>query len=97
MFQSHFKNFTDNWDKLIYPGNGIVVKVCPPYKQFYGRQEIEIDIWIYANTWGVYVEEIVVEIKDIPPFCFSVIIEVIGSPIEFAFALNSVHDVPLFR
>lgn len=89
--------FSDAWDKIIYPGCGIAIKICPPYKRFHGRQQKEIDIWIYANTWGVYVEEIVIEVKDIAPFCFSMIIEVVGSPIEFPFALNSLHDIPILR
>lgn len=75
----------------------MVVKINPNCKQFYGRQEIEIDIWIYANTWGVYIEEVVIELKDVPPFCLSIIVEVIGSPVEFPFALNSLHETPVLR
>lgn len=89
--------FTDTWDKIIYPGSGIVVQISPTYKQIYGRQVTEIDIWIYANTWGVYIEEVVIEMKDIPPFCLSMVVEVIGSPVEFPFALNTLHDTPILR
>lgn len=73
------------------------MKITPTMKQFYGRQVVEIDIWIYANTWGIYVEEVVIEIKDTPPFCFSMIIEVVGLPIEYPFALNSLQKIPIIR
>lgn len=74
-----------------------MVKITPACKRFHSRQVILIDLYIYANTWGIYVEEVVIEIKDIPPFCFSMIIEVVGSPIEYPFALNTLQELPTLR
>lgn len=87
----------DPWGKLVPPENGIIVKLNPTYKKLYGHQQVNIELWIYASTWGVYVEEVVIELEDIAPFCFSVLIEVIGSPIEYTFALNSLYETPMLR
>ncbi|KAG5866401.1 hypothetical protein JTB14_025991 [Gonioctena quinquepunctata] len=62
-----------------------------------GFKYAAIDIWIYANTYGIYSEEIIVDIPEIPAFGFSLLIEVVGSPIALSMALNSLTECPIIR
>lgn len=87
----------DKWEKLTLSGVGIVVKVSPTYANIDSNGMLEIDLWIYANTWGIYLEEVVVEVNDLQPFCFNVLIEVIGLPIEYPIALNAIRNEPILR
>lgn len=67
------------------------------YAYIEGHGALEIDLWIYANTWGIYLEEVVVEVNDIQPFCFSMLIQVMGLPIEYPIARNTIHNEPVLR
>lgn len=85
-----------NWESILNE-DGIVVKVEPCSKRISAEELLAFDIWIYADTWGVYLEEIQVDINEILPFYFNVLIEVVGNPIEFPLAKNSVLEMPTFR
>lgn len=58
---------------------------------------ISVDIWIYTNTWGIYVEEIIVDIANIVSFSFSLIVEVIGSPLELPIGMGTIRKYPTIR
>lgn len=77
--------------------NEIVVKVEQARQDIRGHEIVEIDVWVYANTWGYYLEEIVIDISHLIPFCASILIEVIGSPVEFPIAQNSICKEPTLR
>lgn len=61
------------------------------------KEKIKIDIYVYANTWGVYCDEILIEVNECLPFVFNVVAKCIGMPIEFPFALNTINSEPIFR
>lgn len=61
------------------------------------RGQMEIDVWVYANTWGLYLDEIVIDISGLTPFCASLLVEVIGSPITIPMAQNSIRQEPTIR
>lgn len=77
--------------------HGIVVLPNPEKTDLPPFKVVQIEVWIYANTWGVYAEELLVDIKDVVTFSFSLIVNVIGSPIMFPMALNSMLDIPILR
>lgn len=73
-------------------GKGIIVKMHPSRGNLEDYGVVQIDIWIYADTWGVYMEEVAVEINNSTPFCFNILIQVNGSPIEFPLLYNSLQQ-----
>lgn len=77
--------------------DGILVKAEPSSLKMKGYEKVEIDLWIYADTWGVYLDEIIVDINEILPYSFNILIEVVGCPIEFPIAMNTILDEPTFR
>ncbi|XP_022900271.2 deleted in lung and esophageal cancer protein 1-like isoform X1 [Onthophagus taurus] len=84
------------WDEIVTP-EGIVVKIENQSKNLNSFEIIEFDVWVYATTWGYYLEEIVVDISEVLPFTFSVLIEVLGLPIEYPIGLNSIRKEPILR
>lgn len=55
------------------------------------------NIWIYANTWGIYAEEIVIDIEEIVCFTFSLIIEVVSCPLQIPFGIGAITNYPTIR
>ncbi|RZC37459.1 uncharacterized protein BDFB_003375 [Asbolus verrucosus] len=85
------------WEKSCQDGYGITIEPERPSGDMVPYEMVEIDLWIYANTWGKYLEEVIVEINDLTPFCFNLIVDVVGSPLEFPFARNTLLDYPTIR
>lgn len=56
----------------------------------------KIDFTIFANTWGIYLEEVTIDIGDIQCYAFSLIIEVVPTTF-FPIGLNSVTEYPTIR
>ncbi|VEN46992.1 unnamed protein product, partial [Callosobruchus maculatus] len=57
----------------------------------------KVNLWIYANTWGIYSEDVIIDLLDTPSFCFSLLIDVTGIPVEFPMALNAITKYPTVR
>ncbi|CAG9829991.1 unnamed protein product [Diabrotica balteata] len=77
--------------------HGIVVQPDIQEDQIEGYCALRIDFWIYANTFGIYTEEIIVEVSEIPDYHFSMIIEVVGCPVQIPLALNCITECPTIR
>ncbi|GJQ87786.1 hypothetical protein Trydic_g18642 [Trypoxylus dichotomus] len=84
------------WEDLI-AANGIVLKIEQSNNSIGAYERIEIDVWVYANTWGLYLDEILIDISQLTPFCVSVLIEVVGLPVQFPIAQNSICREPTIR
>lgn len=61
------------------------------------HEKLKIDIYVYGHTWGVYCGEVILEINDCLPFTFNVIAHIVGTPVEFPFALNTINPEPICR
>ncbi|XP_044271975.1 uncharacterized protein LOC123015940 isoform X2 [Tribolium madens] len=85
------------WEKACLDGYGIVIEPIYFSGDIIPYEVIEIDLWIYANTWGKYLEEIIVEINDLTPFCFNLMVEVVGLPVVYPFARNTTLPCPTLR
>jgi hypothetical protein len=85
------------WEQECVSGCGIVIEPLRRFGNMVPYEVVEIDLWIYANTWGKYLEEVIVEINDLTPFCFNLIVEVVGLPVEFPFARNTTLPCPTIR
>ncbi|XP_031352109.1 uncharacterized protein LOC116177310 isoform X2 [Photinus pyralis] len=86
----------NEWEELVND-YGIAVRPSPQCATIEIKTPVEIDLWIYANTWGIYVEEIAIMVESIGVFTFNMLIEVVGSPIEFPMSLNSILDETVMR
>ncbi|KRT79609.1 hypothetical protein AMK59_7462, partial [Oryctes borbonicus] len=84
------------WEDLI-AANGIVIKIEQTKNSIGAYENIKIDVWVYANTWGLYLDEIVIDISQLTPFCASLLVEVVGLPVEFPIAQNSIRKDPTIR
>ncbi|KAF5296355.1 hypothetical protein FQR65_LT10247 [Abscondita terminalis] len=93
----NMKPKSDEWENFINTKYGIMVKFNPPFGCVSCLETVEVDLWVYANTWGVYIEEAIICINDIQPFTFNLLIEVVGIPIEYPILLNSLVTIPTLK
>ncbi|VEN53979.1 unnamed protein product [Callosobruchus maculatus] len=85
------------WDSLIDKDNGILVQPDIEHGELKGFGWTKVNLWIYANTWGIYSEDVIIDLLDTPSFCFSLLIDVTGIPVEFPMALNAITKYPTVR
>lgn len=62
-----------------------------------GFRLIEVNLTIFANTWGIYQEEITIDVPDVPCFTFSLLIEAVGCPVILPMAMNTITSIPIIR
>ncbi|KAK4875446.1 hypothetical protein RN001_011868 [Aquatica leii] len=93
----NIKPKSDEWEKLVNTEYGIMIKFSPTYGSVSSMDIIDIDIWVYANTWGAYIEEVIINVNDVKPFYFNLIIEAVGIPIEYPISLNSILNETVVR
>ena len=86
----------DEWEEGATT-HGIYIKHDPAHDVLKSHGKVNVDVWVYANTWGYYLDEIVIEIGEIEPFRASIIVEVVGSPLELPFARNTIREEPILR
>ncbi|XP_046619461.1 uncharacterized protein LOC124304828 [Neodiprion virginianus] len=85
------------WDDIKPPVQGIVLVIEPTDGPLAPYETVPVDIYVYADTWGVYIDEIVVSIAGLPDYIFGVCIEVIGSPVTYPICKNGIHETPTVR
>nr|CAI5824907.1 unnamed protein product [Callosobruchus analis] len=85
------------WNSLIDNDNGILVQPDIEHRELKGFGWMKVNLWIYANTWGIYSEDVIIDLLDTPSFCFSLLIDVTGIPVEFPMALNAITKYPVVR
>lgn len=91
-----FSKFLDQFDDYMND-TGFLIMPSIDKTHIDPFEKIKIDIYVYAHTWGVYCDEVTMEINDCLPFAFNVIARVVGMPVEFPFAINTIHSKPTCR
>lgn len=89
-------NKNDAWTTLVKSDYGILVHPTKDSGKISSYGWSKIDMTIFANTWGIYLEEIAVDIGDIQCYTFSLIIEIIGAPV-FSIGRNTITEYPMIR
>ncbi|KAF7287362.1 hypothetical protein GWI33_001720 [Rhynchophorus ferrugineus] len=96
VLKTTYKTTEELWEPLI-ENNSILIQPEKDTGILNGHQTIFVDIWIYSSTWGIYTEEIIVDISNITSFSFSLIAEVIGCPLLVPFGIGSTAKYPTIR
>lgn len=85
------------WFDLCDNPYGIIIEPEQNDTNLKANSIIKVCLLVYAKVWGIYIDEIVVELQNLPFFTFSLILEVVGSPIEFPIALNTNKALPTIK
>lgn len=91
-----FSSVDELWGSMITE-YGIMIQPERETGYIKPNELVSLDIWVYANTWGIYVEEIVIDLENIVPFSFSMIVEIVGCPLEIPHAIGCITEYPIIR
>lgn len=58
---------------------------------------IPVDIYIFADTWGIYVDELEINITGLPQYTIGICVQVVGSPISLSISDRNEFNVPVIR
>ncbi|XP_076248658.1 uncharacterized protein LOC143188336 [Calliopsis andreniformis] len=72
-------------EEIVYrmkqPDSGVVIYVDPLYSNLGPFEAIPVDIYVFADTWGIYVDELEINITGLPRYTLGICIQVVESPI----------------
>ncbi|PSN30854.1 hypothetical protein C0J52_16136 [Blattella germanica] len=87
----------DLWKYMIQEKAGIVIKVEPSSSELGPYEVISVNIWVYADTWGIYTDQIVCHISGLSPFYVELKVHVVGFPLSFPMSYGNIQNKAILR
>ncbi|CAK9804200.1 Deleted in lung and esophageal cancer protein 1 [Anthophora plagiata] len=84
-------------DKVKQPESGVVIYVDPLNSEIGPFQAIPIDVYVFADTWGIYVDEFEINITGLPQYIIGICVQVIGSPISLSISDKNEFNIPVVK
>ncbi|KAK2585225.1 hypothetical protein KPH14_009928 [Odynerus spinipes] len=87
----------DIWKEIKQPLSGILIYVNPLITQLGPYEDALIDIYVFVDTWGIYVDELEIHIPGLPPYILAIGVQVTESPISFPICEKTQLKIPICR
>ncbi|XP_076482314.1 uncharacterized protein LOC117160596 [Bombus vancouverensis nearcticus] len=87
----------DTLCKVKQPGSGMVVYVDPLNSDIGPFKAMPVDIYVFADTWGYYVDELEINIAGLPQYTIGICVQVVGSPISLSISDRNESNIPIIR
>ncbi|XP_053970798.1 uncharacterized protein LOC128872293 [Hylaeus volcanicus] len=75
--------------RLKQPKSGVVIYVDPLNSDMGPFEAIPVNIYVFADTWGIYVDELDIDITGLPRYTLSVCVQVVDPPISLSICENT--------
>ncbi|OAD62065.1 hypothetical protein WN48_07718, partial [Eufriesea mexicana] len=83
--------------KIKQPGSGVVIYVAPLNSDIDSFSAIPVDIYVFADTWGIYVDELEINITGLPLYSIGICVQVFGLPISFSISDRNEFNIPVIK
>ncbi|XP_076623256.1 uncharacterized protein LOC143342856 [Colletes latitarsis] len=70
--------------RLKQPRSGVVIYVDPPNSDIERFEAIPVDIYVFADTWGTYIDELDIDIAGLPRYTLAICVQVAELPISLS-------------
>ncbi|XP_043685305.1 uncharacterized protein LOC122637324 [Vespula pensylvanica] len=102
MMQSIYKmiishHTEDIWDEIKQPNSGILIYVNPFITELTPYKDVFVDIYVFVDTWGIYTDELEINILGLPPYILSICVQVTKMPISFPICEKTQLKIPMCR
>lgn len=64
--------------------SGVVIYVDPSNSDIGPFEAVPVDVYVFADTWGIYIDELDIDITGLPRFALAVCVQVVESPISLS-------------
>lgn len=78
-------------------GAGVVIYVDPLNSDLDPFEAVPVDIYVFADTWGTYTDELEIRITGLPRYTLAICVEVVGSPISLSIEQKDSTKVPVLK
>lgn len=75
----------------------MVVYVDPLNSDIGPFKAMPVDIYVFADTWGYYVDELEINIVGLPQYTIGICVQVVGSPISLSISDRNESNIPIIR
>lgn len=79
------------------PESGVVIYVDPLNSSIGPFEAVPVDIYVFADTWGIYVDELEINISGLPQYTVGMCVQVIGSPISLSITDKTETGTPVIK
>lgn len=76
------RKFTTNWEDLLDIQKGLVISVDKAQYEI-TNGALDVEVWVYAHSWGLYMDTITLEFDSLPPFHIPVGVSIRHPPVYF--------------
>ncbi|XP_076287282.1 uncharacterized protein LOC143212392 [Lasioglossum baleicum] len=101
MFKQAFGKDKNIIEESLYrakqPDSGIIIHVDPLSFNLDPFAAVPVDIYVFADTWGVYIDELEISITGLPRYTLAICVQVVGQPISLSIAQTSSTTVPVLN
>ncbi|KZC04785.1 Deleted in lung and esophageal cancer protein 1 [Dufourea novaeangliae] len=79
------------------PDAGVVIYVDPLSSDLDPFQAVSVDVYVFADTWGVYVDELDINITGLPRYTLAICVQVVDPPISLSIAQPNSTSLPVIK
>ncbi|XP_047370347.1 uncharacterized protein LOC124957389 isoform X1 [Vespa velutina] len=102
MIQSIYKmiisqHTDDIWNEIKQPNSGILIYINPFLTELTPYKDVFVDIYVFVDTWGIYTDELEINILGLPPYILSICVQVTEMPISFPICEKTPQKIPMCR
>ncbi|XP_076759927.1 uncharacterized protein LOC143428732 [Xylocopa sonorina] len=83
--------------KVKQPKSGVVIYLDPLNSNIGPFSAISVDIFVFADTWGIYVDELEINVTGLPQCTIGICIQVVGSPISLSISDRNEFNIPIIK
>ncbi|CAL7935610.1 unnamed protein product [Xylocopa violacea] len=81
--------------KVKQPRSGVVIYLDPLNSDIGPFSAVSVDIFVFADTWGIYVDELEINITGLPQYTIGICVQVVGSPISLSVSDRNEFNIPV--
>ena len=79
------------------PASGVVIYIDPINADIGPFEAIPVDVYVFADTWGIYVDELEINITGLPRYTLGICIQVAESPISLSISAGASSRIPILK
>nr|XP_033340353.1 uncharacterized protein LOC117228620 isoform X3 [Megalopta genalis] len=84
-------------NRVKQPDSGVVIYLDPLSSDLDPFVAVPVDIYVLADTWGIYVDELEISITGLPRYTLAIYIEVVEPPISLSITRSTRTAVPVLN
>lgn len=77
--------------------SGVVIYIDPVNADIGPFEAIPVDVYVFADTWGIYVDELEINITGLPRYTLGICIQVVESPISLPISAGASSRIPILK